>query len=81
MAVGPSAPPMIPIEPATARSKLIPGMKESKRAPRRAVKIPNWAAAPKRRVLGLAMSGPKSVIDPTPMKMRIGKSPVSIPAS
>ena len=44
-----------------------------------AVKMPSCAAAPRRHVFGLAISGPKSVIAPTPMKIRIGKRPLSTP--
>ena len=59
----------------------MPGMKERASAPMRAAKMPSWAAAPKSSVLGLAMSGPKSVIAPTPMKIRIGKRPLEMPMS
>ena len=41
-------------------------------APRNAANTPNWAAAPNRRLLGLDSRGPKSVIAPTPMKIRQG---------
>mgnify|MGYP000199289027 CR=1 FL=1 len=33
---------------------------------------PNWAAAPRNRVLGLASRGPKSVRAPSPRKIRGG---------
>ena len=48
-------------------------------APSRVVKMPNWAAAPRSAILGLAMSGPKSVIAPTPMKMNRGNRPFVMP--
>ena len=35
--------------------------------------MPNWAAAPKRKLFGLAIRGPKSVMAPTPMKIREGR--------
>ena len=66
MAVGPPAPPMMPMEPAT------PSLKPKSFAPMNATNMPNCAAAPRSRLLGLAMSGPKSVIAPTPRKMRQG---------
>ena len=66
MAVGPSAPPMMPMaldsEP----------VKPMRRQPTKVMKMPSWAAAPSSRDLGLAMRGPKSVIAPTPMKIRQG---------
>ena len=37
-----------------------------------AAKIPNCAAAPSKKLLGLAISGPKSVIAPTPKKISDG---------
>ena len=66
MAVGPSAPPMMPTEDASAP------VKPSRRQPRYVRKMPSWAAAPSSRLLGLAIRGPKSVMAPTPMKMRQG---------
>ena len=48
-------------------------------APRSVPKIPNCAAAPSRKVCGLASSGPKSVIAPIPRKISGGKIPDSIP--
>ena len=41
-------------------------------APMKVKKIPPWAAAPSRKLLGLAMRGPKSVIQPMPRKMSGG---------
>ena len=73
IAVGPSAPPMIPIAPASK------AVKPRNCAPMNVKKIPNCAAAPRRNVLGLAINGPKSFIAPTPMKMRGGNMPVFIP--
>jgi len=37
------------------------------------VKIPICAAAPSQKLIGLAISGPKSVIAPTPMKISEGR--------
>ena len=67
IAVGPSAPPITPIAAATASGN------PSASASRNAEKIPNCAAAPKRKLLGFAISGPKSVIAPTPRKISDGK--------
>ena len=67
MEVGPSAPPMMPMEPASC------ALKPSIIAPSRATKTPNCAAAPMRRLDGRAIKGPKSVIAPTPRKMSGGK--------
>ncbi len=47
-------------------------LKPNTRARIKARKIPSCAAAPSSRLLGLAISGPKSVIAPTPMKMSGG---------
>ena len=66
MAVGPSAPPMMPMAPASL------AVKPSSFAPRKVRKMPSWAAAPSSRLFGLAISGAKSVIAPTPMKIRGG---------
>ena len=49
-----------------------PNMKPSSFAPRKVRKMPSWAAAPSSRLFGLAISGAKSVIAPTPMKIRGG---------
>ena len=69
MAVGPSAPPMIPREPASC------GVKPSARLASSTAKIPNWAAAQKIASLRLRSIGPKAVIAPTPIKMIGGRSP------
>ena len=66
MAVGPSAPPMMPTE--AACSGVMPKIK----APKNAVKMPSCAAAPSSRDLGLAIRGPKSVIAPTARKISGG---------
>ena len=80
MAVGPSAPPMMPIALASFRPKPRFGKNaESPSAPNKAKNMPSCAAPPSRADLGLAISGPKSVIAPTPMKIMIGNTPVSIP--
>ena len=42
------------------------------RAIKKVTKIPSCAAAPKRRLFGLAINGEKSVIAPTPIKIRHG---------
>ena len=79
--VGPSAPPMMPIDAACSSVKWMPGTNwSSTTAPMSAEKMPSCAAAPRSSIFGLAMSGPKSVMAPTPKKMRIGKRPVSMPA-
>ena len=65
--VGPSAPPMMEIAAAALSLKPIAI------APKYAAKIPNCAAAPSRKLFGFAISGPKSVIAPTPMKIRDGR--------
>ena len=66
MAVGPSAPPMMAMEAAAAASK--PKMT----APTKVRNTPSCAAAPMSMLLGLAISGPKSVMAPMPMKMSGG---------
>ena len=66
MAVGPSAPPMMPMEADCCASK------PSRFAPKKAKNTPNCAAAPSSRLFGLEISGPKSVIAPMPMKIRQG---------
>ena len=59
IAVGASAPPMIPMDAASAR-----GCGPSSMAPVKAMNMPSCAAAPRNSDLGLAISGPKSVIAP-----------------
>ena len=66
MAVGPSAPPMMPMAPASR------ALKPSSFAPMKVMKIPSCAAAPIRSAEGLAIRGAKSVIAPTPMKISGG---------
>ena len=66
IAVGPSAPPMMPIEAASGT------VKPSSSAPTKAMNTPSCAAAPRKSVLGLAISGEKSVIAPTPRKISGG---------
>ena len=56
MAVGPSAPPMIPMAPASL------GSNPRARAPRKVMKIPIWAAAPKSMSTGRASMVEKSVM-------------------
>ena len=84
MAVGPSAPPMMPMEAAALigsapTKKSAPNRAAKPRAPKSAKKMPNCAAPPRSAIFGFAISGPKSVIAPTPMKIMIGKTPVSMP--
>ena len=52
--VGPSAPPIIPMDAASESSNAPVAS-----APQNATKMPTCAAAPSRRVLGFDMSGPK----------------------
>ena len=73
MAVGPSAPPMIPIAPDSA------GVKPICSAIVYAPKIPIWAAAPINISLGCDISAEKSVIAPIPRKMRGGYHPFCTP--
>ena len=73
MAVGPSAPPMIPIAPACIGSKPISN------AIIYAPKIPNCAAAPISINFGLEISAEKSVMAPMPKKMSGGYQPEVTP--
>ena len=66
---------MMPMAAAWLRLKSIQPMAVMPTAPIRVAKMPNWAAAPRNRVRGLASSGPKSVIAPTPMKITSGAIP------
>ena len=66
IAVGPSAPPMIPIEPACI------GENPRKRAAKNATNTPSCAPAPIKSDLGFAIRGEKSVIAPTPINMSEG---------
>ena len=74
---------MMPMEAAAFRGsqpkKSLPNTAASPSAPKSAKKMPNCAAAPRSAILGFAIRGPKSVIAPTPMKIMIGKMPVSMP--
>ena len=72
IAVGPSAPPIIPNAAASC------GVKPINTATSNTVKIPNCAAAPKIERRRLRSIGPKSVKAPTPMKMIGGRNPVLI---
>ena len=71
--MGPSAPPMMPIEAASPSEKSPMLSSVTPRAPQNAMKIPTCAAAPSSSVLGLAISGLKSVSAPMPMKMIGGR--------
>ena len=73
MAVGPSAPPMMPMEAACGP------VKPRQIAPKKATKTPSCAAAPRSRLYGSALSGPSSVMAPTPMKIREGYRPALTP--
>ena len=66
MAVGPSAPPMMPMDAASGP------VKPSRRAPMKVKKMPSWAAAPSSRLEGRAISGVKSVMVPMPRKISGG---------
>ena len=59
---------VLAIKAAAARASVKPMSIASRKAP----KTPNCAAAPSRKLLGLAISGPKSVSAPTPRNMRDG---------
>ncbi len=71
MEVGPSAPPTMPMLPASC------ALKPSRIAPMKVTNMPSCAAAPRSRDFGLAISGPKSVIAPTPRKISGGSMPIS----
>ena len=73
MAVGPSAPPMIPIAPACIGSNPIA------KAVIYAPKIPNCAAAPTSISFGLEIRAEKSVIAPIPRKISGGYQPEVTP--
>ena len=66
MDVGPSAPPMMPMAAACS------ALKPMSIARKNALKTPNCAAAPSRKLFGLAIRGPKSVRAPTPRNIRDG---------
>ena len=72
IAVGPSAPPIIPNAPASC------GVKPIITAHNSTVKIPSCAAAPNMERRRLRSIGPKSVSAPTPIKMTGGRNPVFI---
>ena len=72
MAVGPSAPPMMPSDAACC------GVKPIARAASSTAKMPNCAPAPKILSRRLRSIGPKSVRAPTPMNMIGGMKPVLI---
>ena len=74
MLVGPSAAAMMAVEAASFKSKPNATAKTS------VMKMPNWAAAPKRNILGLLSKGPKSIMAPMPIKRSSGNSSLAIPA-
>jgi len=69
IAVGPSAPPIIPIAPASGAAN------PRYNAPINVAKIPICAAAPKSINLGLDINDEKSVIAPIPKKINEGYQP------
>ena len=71
--VGPSAPPIIPIE---AESRWL---NPRASAPRYVRNIPTWAAAPRSRDFGLEISEEKSVSVPIPRKISGGNIPAVTP--
>ena len=73
MAVGPSAPPIIPIEPHWA------GVNPHAYPRRNVANIPIWAAAPRIMVFGLEIRGPKSVVAPIPKNIKHGYISYLIP--
>ena len=77
--VGPSAPPMMPIDDASSSPKLKKSVKPSSNAPINAKNTPAWAPAPNSSVLGLDSIGVKSVPAPTPRKISSGNMSVSNP--
>ena len=77
--VGPSAPPMIPIEAASSSPKLNQPSAPRISAPTRAKNTPACAPAPSNKVLGLESIGEKSVAVPTPKKISNGKMSDSNP--
>ena len=59
----------------------IPGkIKFTRQASVSVIKMPNCAAAPNNSSLGLASSGPKSIIAPMPMNSSNGNSSLEMPA-
>ena len=73
IAVGPSAPPMMPMAPASL------GRKPTCMASRYAPKIPICAAAPINIRRGCEIRAEKSVIAPMPRKMSGGYQPIFTP--
>ena len=73
IAVGPSAPPMIPIAEAVFAFHPNCGKRLPKPiAPIKVMKIPICAAAPNNMVFLLAINGPKSVVAPIHKKIKQG---------
>ncbi len=73
MAVGPSAPPIIPMAPASA------GLNPMCSATMYAPKMPIWAAAPISSSLGCEIRAEKSVIAPIPKNIKGGYQPCLTP--
>ena len=74
--VGPSAAPITPMLAASFIEN-----PKNLYAIKAAMKIPEWATIPKISIHGLCKSGLKSIIAPTPIKIKRGKSSVIIPHS
>ena len=74
IAVGPSAPPIIPIAEASLAVKSVHPKQflPMAIAPINVIKIPIWAAAPNNIVFLLAINGPKSVVAPIHRKIKHG---------
>ena len=80
IAVGPSAPPIIPIDAASFTPHDILGTNALiTNAPTNVKNTPNCAAAPNKMLFGLAISGPKSVIQPIPRNISGGYIPSLTP--
>ena len=72
--VGPSAPPMMPMDAASLVEKSIPisGTRLIASAPQKATNMPTCAAPPRSSVLGFAIIGVKSVSAPSPRNIKGG---------
>ena len=72
--VGPSAPPIIPIDEASNNPKSKKGVKLISKAPIKAAKTPTCAAAPSNNVFGFDKTGSKSVRAPIPKNINNGST-------
>ena len=77
--VGPSAPPIIPIDAASGSPKSKIPTEANKRDPIIATNTPTWAPAPSIKVLGFDIAGLKSGNAPKPKKTNKGNKSVSKP--